>query len=107
MGGVTLQSSWEIWEAIVIIEGLTIGYFDDTDTLVLHTEGSSAEGETIAPELWVIYGRDGEVSSVTIDYAVRLLGPYLFPGDGQECKRSGVSRDMKILYTPETDTLEF
>ncbi len=84
-------------------EGLTINYFDDTDTLVFHITEPSGCGETIAPDLWVIYGRAGEVSSVTIDHSVRLLGPYLFPDDGQ--KNNQDNRDMAITYAPETDTL--
>ena len=87
-------------------EDISIRYFDDTDTLVFHIAESPGCGETVAPDLWVMYGRDGEVSSVTIDHAVRLLGPYLFPADGHKGKRSGVDRNMKIVYTPETDTLQ-
>ncbi len=86
-------------------ESLTIGYFEDTDTLVFRIAESPGCGETVAPDLWVMYGRDGEVSSVTIDHAVKVLGPYLFPADGQSSKRSGFDRDMAINYDPETDTL--
>ena len=82
---------------------LSIRYFDDTDTLVLHIAESPGCGETVAPDLWVMYGRDGEVSSVTIDHAVRLLGPYLFPNDGQ--KDNWDSQGLKIAYDLETDTL--
>lgn len=87
------------------LEGLTIRYFEDTDTLVFHIAESPGDGETVAPYLWVMYGRDGEVSSVTIDRAVKHLGPYLFPADGQTGKRNGVDRDVTITYTPESDTL--
>ena len=86
-------------------ENLTISYFDDTDTLVFHTVESSGCGETIAPDLWVIYGQAGEVSSVTIDHAARMLGPYLFPADVQKRMGNWDSRDLKIVYTRETDTL--
>ena len=89
----------------MIREDLSIRYFDDTDTLVFHIAESPGEGETVAPNLWVMYGRDREVSSVTIDHAVKVLGPYLFPAEGQVGKRSGFDRDMAITYAPETDTL--
>ena len=87
-------------------EGLSIRYFGDTDTLLFHIAESSGCGETIAPNLWVMYGRDGKVSSVTIDHAVKVLEPYLFPADGHKGKRSGVDRNMKIAYSPKTDTLQ-
>ena len=83
-----------------------IRYFDDSDILVFYTEDSSADGETVAPDLSVHYNRDGEVVEVVIYHAVRLLGPYLFPVDGQAGKPSGVNRDMNIFYAQETDTLE-
>lgn len=87
-------------------EGISIRYFGDTDTLLFHIAESSGCGETIAPNLWVMYGRDGKVSSVTIDHAVKVLEPCLFPNDGHKGKRSNVDRNMKIGYTPKTDTLQ-
>ena len=88
-------------------QGLEISYFSDNDILVFQTAESSGEGETLAPDLWVIYGRAGEVSSVSLYGAAKLLRPYLFPTDGQECQRSGITRgELKIFYAPETDTLE-
>ena len=87
-------------------EGLSIRYFGDTDTLLFHISESTGFGETVAPYLWVMYGRDGEVSSVTIDRAAKHLGPYLFTADGHKGKRSGVDRNVKIAYSRETDTLQ-
>ena len=55
-------------------EGLSIRYYGDTDTLFFHIAESTGFGETVAPYLWVMYGRDGEVSSVTIDQAAKMLG---------------------------------
>ena len=87
------------------LEGLSIRYFDDTDALVFHIAELPGCGETVAPDLWVMYGRDGKVSSVTIDHAVKLLSKYLFPADGNTGKRSGFDREMAITYAPETDKL--
>ena len=86
-------------------EGLTIRYFEDTDTLVFRIAESPGDGETVAPDLWVMYGRDGEVSKVTIEHAVKQLTRYLFPSDAQEGKVVWNPRDMAITYAPETDTL--
>ena len=86
-------------------EGLTIRYFEDTDTLVFRIAESPGEGETVAPDLWVMYGRDGEVSKVTIEHAVKQLARYLFPGDAQEGKVVWSPSDIAITYAPETDTL--
>ena len=88
-------------------EGLSIRYFGDTDTLLFHIAESTGLGETVAPYLWVMYGRDGEVSSVTIDHASKHLGPYLFPDDEQIGKSNLFSqfRDMAISYSSESDTL--
>ncbi len=86
-------------------EGLTIWYFEDTDTLVFRVAESPGDGETVAPDLWIMYGRDGEVSKVTIEHAVKQLARYLFPGDAREGKVVWNPRDMAIIYTPETDTL--
>ena len=86
-------------------EGLSIRYFGDTDTLLFHIAESSWCGETVAPNLWVMYGRDREVSSVTIDHAVKLLTKYLFPSEAQEGKVVWNPRDMAIAYAPETDML--
>ena len=86
-------------------EGLTIRYFGDTDTLVFRIAESPGDGETVAPDLWVMYGRDGEVSKVTIEHAVKQLARYLFPGEAQEGKVVWSPRDMTITYAPEADTL--
>lgn len=86
-------------------EGLSISYFGDTDTLVLHIAESPGSGETVSPNLWVMYDRDGKVSSVTIDHATRILAPYLFPADGQAGLSNGFDRDLAITYDHETDTL--
>ena len=86
-------------------EGLSIRYFGDTDTLLFHIAESPGYGETVAPDLWVMYGRDGEVSSVTIEHAVKQLTRYLFPGDLREGMAVWDSREMEITYAPETDTL--
>ena len=86
-------------------ESLSIRYFGDTDTLVFRIAESPGCGETVAPDLWVMYGRDGEVSKVTIEHAFKLLTRYLFPDDAREGKVVWDSRDMAITYAPETDTL--
>ena len=84
---------------------MTIKYYDDVDILVFHITESPGCGETVAPDLWVMYGRDGEVSSVTICHAVKQLTRYLFPGHVKEGMAVWESREMEIAYTPETDTL--
>ncbi len=86
-------------------EGLIIKYYDDVDILVFHIAESPGCGETVAPDLWVMYGRDGEVSSVTICHAVKQLTRYLFPSDVKEGMAVWDGREMEIAYTPETDTL--
>ena len=88
-------------------ESLSIRYFGDTDTLFFHIAESTGLGETVAPDLWVMYGQDGEVSSVTVDHAAKMLGPYLFPDDEQISKSNtfSQSQDMAISYFPESDTL--
>ena len=85
-----------------------ICYFPENDILVLDHNEPHYMGETIAPQLWVSYNRNNDaVASVTIDFAANLLQPYLFPADGQQCRRNGVGHeDLEIRYTPETDTLE-
>ena len=52
-----------------------------------------------------MYGRDGEVSSVTIDHAAKMLTRYLFPDNTQEGKAIWDPRDMVVTYAPESDTL--
>ena len=52
-----------------------------------------------------MYGRDGEVSKVTIEHAAKQLARYLFPGDEREGKVVWNPRDMTIAYAPETDML--
>ena len=86
-------------------EGLSISYYEDTDTLVFRIAESPGCGETVAPDLWVMYGRDGEVSKVTIEHAVKQLAQYLFPGDAQEGKIAWNPREMAISYDPDTDRL--
>ena len=86
-------------------EGLSISYYGDTDTLVFRIAESPGCGETVAPDLWVMYGRDGEVSKVTIEHAVKQLARYLFPGDAQEGKIVWNPREMAISYDPDTDRL--
>ena len=85
--------------------GLSIKYFDDTDTLVFYIAESPGDGETVAPDLWVMYGRDGEVSKVTIEHAAKQLPRFLFPGEALEGKVIWNPRDMEVTYEPETDTL--
>ena len=86
-------------------EGLSIRYYEDTDTLVFRIAESPGYGETVAPDLWVMYDRDGEVSKVTIEHAAKQLPRHLFPGEAQEGKVIMNPRDMEVTYEPETDTL--
>ena len=86
-------------------EGLSIRYYEDTDTLVFRIAESPGYGETVAPDLWVMYGRDGEVSKVTIEHAAKQLPRYLFPGEALEGKVIWNPRDMELTYELETDTL--
>ena len=82
---------------------LTIGYA--SDVLIFYTDKLCVGGETVAPNLSVHYNRDGEVIEVVVYSASKILGPYLFPANGQASQLTGSDREMAITYTPETDTL--
>ena len=73
--------------------------------MVFRIAESPGYGETVAPDLWVMYGNGGEVSKVTIEHAAKQLTRYLFPGEAPEGKVIRNPRDMEITYEPETDTL--
>ena len=80
--------------------------YDDTDVLVFYKDKLCVGREKVAPNLSVHYNRDGEVIEAVVYSAAKMLGPYLFPAEGQVCKRSGFDRDMAISYAQETDTFE-
>ena len=57
------------------LPGLTVRYYDDTDTLVLMAEDRQRgiDSETVADGLVAHFGQDGSVMGVTLEGASALL----------------------------------
>ena len=60
-----------------VIQKLKVFYDPETDTLSLWNGRPACEGEEVGEGLIADYDSDGEVVGITLDGALKLLGPYL------------------------------